>query len=41
MDIKPEILSFEHSSFPTKRKERGIRKNSKTLQKQTEASKIN
>ena len=25
MDIKPEILSFEHSSFPTKRKERGIK----------------
>jgi len=43
MDIKPEILSFERSSFPTKRKEReASKKNSKTLQKQTQkASKIN
>jgi hypothetical protein len=44
MDIKPEILSFEHHAvFPQKeRKERHQRKNSKTLQKQTQkASKIN
>jgi len=44
MDIKPEILSFEHHAVvPQKeRKERHQRKNSKTLQKQTQkASKIN
>jgi len=40
MDIKPEILSFEHHPvFPQKERKE---KNSKTLQKQTQkASKIN